>query len=98
MKLYPFDPDYVVPTSEVLRDWLDWNHLSTSVAAVASYGRGTASHRAAIGDLDKVLNGGRVDARVADLLCRVTSIPASFWLAFEHNYRTGLAKGKSVSR
>ena len=98
MTLYPYDPDYVVPTSQVLRDWMDLNNLSASTAAViASKGRGHESHQAATQMLNDVLNGKRVTPKVAGLLAIVTGIPMSFWLAFERNYRTGLAAGKSVS-
>lgn len=94
-----FDPDWVVPTSEMLREWLDDNHLSTGVAAViASAGRQTASHLAATALLDDVLNDGPIAARDADVIALVTGIPAAFWLSFEHNYRSGLAAGRTVVR
>lgn len=98
MTLYPYDPDYVVPTSLLLWEWLDHNHLSTSVAAViASKGCGTESHIASTAVLDAVLHDGKVTPQVAQVLATVTGISMSFWLAFEHNYRTGLAAGKTVS-
>jgi plasmid maintenance system antidote protein VapI len=95
--LYPYDPDYVVPTADVLREWLDHNHVSTSVAAVvASIGRGTDSHVAATKVLDAVLNDHKVTPKTAAVLTRVTGISMAFWLAFDHNYRTGKAAGKVV--
>lgn len=96
---YKFDPDWVVPTSHMLREWLDYNHLTTRVAAVmASPGRGTPGHIRATEMLDAVLNDGPVDSQTAMVLAAVTDITTEFWLAFEHNYRTGLAAGKTVSR
>lgn len=90
-----FDPDWVVPTSEMLREWLDTNHLTTRVAAViASDGRGTASHIRARETLDAVLDDHPVNRRTAAVLAVVTGIPQSFWVAFERNYRSGLAAGK----
>jgi hypothetical protein len=84
----------------VLREWLDHNHLSPSVAAVvASRGRGTPSHDYATAVVRGVLDD---DAVVIDstavVLARVTGIAPGFWLAFDHNYRTGMAAGKTVSK
>lgn len=92
-----FDPDWVVPTSEMLREWLDSNHLSTSVASViTSSGRRTPSHIAAMKLLDRVLADALVGPKEARVLATVTGISAQFWLAFEHNYRTWLAAGRTV--
>lgn len=86
---YPFDPDWVVPTSEVLREWLSDRNLSPRVAVAAAVPREDREEAAQV--LVKVLD----DGPLAD---RITGIPTRFWLAFEHNYRTGLAEGKSVIR
>lgn len=96
---YPFDPDWVVRTCDLLSEWLDDNCLTTRTVAVrASQGRGTPSHVKVTAMLDAVVNDGPVDATAASVLAVVTDVPPEFWLAFEHNYRTGLAAGKTVSR
>lgn len=95
-KVHRFDPDYVVPTSEVLREWLDDNHLSTQVAAAMGYVKGEPRQWAA-GILDKVLADQPVDEIVATVLAAVTGISARFWRNFEHNYRVGLKAGKVVA-
>lgn len=95
---YPFDPDYCVPTSEVLREWLDDNHITTKIAAAGSYRRGTPENKRAISVLDAVLDDAVVTTATAHTLARVTGIAVGFWQAFDHNYRKGLAAGKIVSR
>lgn len=89
----PFDPDWVVPTSMMLREWLDSTGLSPRVAAA----RVPADQRdAATTLLLGVLDGAPVTEDTARLLFVVTDISAAFWLAFERNYRAGLAAGKTV--
>ena len=92
----PFDPDWVVPTSDFLRDWMDENGVTSPriLAAMCA----PLDVREDVGDrLRAVLE---VDAALtpdlADMLSRATRVPARFWLAFEHNYREGLAAGKKV--
>lgn len=102
-----FDPDYVVPTSEVLREWLDDHGMRTrgwgpnptlywtSVAAVAASGiRDKERHEAATAILDAVLNDEPFGEHTAFVLAKATGVSEGFWNAFEQNYRTGLAAGK----
>jgi plasmid maintenance system antidote protein VapI len=88
-----FDPDYVVPTSEVLREWLDERHLSTRVAAAKC---GLERREVARMVLDSLLQGAPINEFDADMLDWITDISAAFWMSFEHNYRVGLAAGKHV--
>jgi hypothetical protein len=94
---YPFDPDWVVPTSEVLQEWLDERHLSTHVAAAARYRRGEPRDWAAC-VLNGVLGGKPLDDTDIGVLAAITGISEAFWRNFEHNYRAGLAAGKTVVR
>lgn len=94
---YPFDPDWVVPTSEVLQEWLDERHLTTHVAAASRYRRGEPRDWAA-NVLDGVLLDEPLDETDIEVLAAVTGISAAFWRNFEHNYRAGLAAGKTVAR
>lgn len=90
-----YDPDYVVPTSEVFKEWLEEFGLTTQVAAASRYRRGEA-HEWATKVLDRVLAGRPVGPRSVAVLAAVTGISENFWRSFEHNYRTGLAAGKKV--
>lgn len=92
---YPFDPDWVVPTSEVLAEWLNDHSISPRVAAARLPHEDRAD---AVVALTGVLNDDPVTYDTALLMDRITGIPTRFWLAFEHNYREGLAAGKSVVR
>ena len=93
-KTYKFDPDYVVPTSEILREWLDENHLTTRVAVAGHVIR--ELHEEAAAQLDAVLNDGPVGPSEASLLAMVMGTSVQFWLNFEQNYRNGLARGLTV--
>ena len=90
----PFDPDYVVPPSEVLREWLSDTGIGLHIACVVlpPNDRAVAEARLqALLDSDTSLTG-----RMAQWLELVTGITVGFWIAFEHNYRVGLAAGKST--
>lgn len=89
---YRFDPDWVVPTADVLREWLDENGLSVKVA-VACLPRD--EREVAAGYLENVLADKTFTERTAKVLARVTGISLGFWMRFEHNYRTGLAAGRT---
>jgi hypothetical protein len=89
-----WDPDYVVPTSEVLQEWLDTNGLSTRVAVAGKVVKSLKDEATA--QLDAVLDGAPVGPSEASLLALVTDISFNFWMAFERNYRAGLAAGKHV--
>jgi plasmid maintenance system antidote protein VapI len=88
-----FDPDYVVPTAEVLKEWLEENGLSVGVA-VACLPR--EDRELAAGYLENVLADKQFTERTGEVLARVTGISLAFWMNFEHNYRTGLAAGKKA--
>ncbi len=94
---YKVDPDWVVPTSEVLREWLDENGVTTHVAAASRYLKGAPRDWAA-SRLDAVLNDEPLGGDHVEVLAAVTGISAAFWQNFEHNYRAGLAAGKTVMR
>jgi plasmid maintenance system antidote protein VapI len=93
-KTYKFDPDYVVPTADVLKEWLEFNGLSVMVA-VARLPR--EERELAAGYLENVLADKAFTERTGEVLARVTDISIGFWMNFEHNYRTGLAAGKVKS-
>jgi hypothetical protein len=89
-----FDPDYVVPTATILREWLNSLGLTTRVACAKCYQRGEPLDWAA-SVLDRVLDDqpiGDIEIRV---LGAVTDVSEAFWRNFEHNYRSGLAAGKT---
>jgi hypothetical protein len=98
--MHEYDPDYVVPTATVLREWLESNGMlrHPSVAAVRAAGRDTAKLAAATAILEAVLNDEPFTENTAVVLELCTDISVAFWEAFEHNYRTGLAAGKVVVR
>ncbi len=91
-----FDPDYVVPPSEVLREWLTETGISLRVACaiLPETDRPVAESR--IGSLLEA--DTPLTPKIALWLERVTNITVGFWLAFEHNYRVGLAAGKGTIR
>lgn len=97
-KLHKFDPDWVVPTAEVLREFMAANGLrATHLLAAGYYPRG-AQRDLAAGYLDNVLADKEFTERTAQVLAKVTGMPVGFWMAFENNYRAGLAAGKQVIR
>jgi hypothetical protein len=93
-KTYKFDPDYVVATAEILKEWLEYNGLSVRVA-VARLPR--EERLLAAGYLENVLADKPFTQRTAEVLARVTDISVGFWMNFEHDYRSGLAAGKTRS-
>jgi len=98
--VYEFDPDYVVPTSEVLKEWLEFHGMLAhpSIAARRASGKDQEKHDDATAILEAVLNDEPFTENTAFVLKLCTDIPVVFWEAFEHNYRTGLAAGKTVQR
>jgi plasmid maintenance system antidote protein VapI len=91
-----FDPDYVVPPSEVFREWLETMGISLRIACaiLPEQDRFVAESR-----LGSLLDGDTpLTTKIAAWLERVTEVRAGFWLAFEHNYRVGLAAGKHTIR
>lgn len=91
-----FDPDYVVPPSEVFREWLTETGISLHIACVVvpENDRAVAEAR-----LQTLLDAdANLTRHIALWLERVTGITVGFWLSFEHNYRVGLAAGKKTIR
>lgn len=87
-----YDPDYVVAPGETLREWLETNGLTARTLAA---GCGPREHRQDITErIQGVLDRKPLDGLTALVLSRGTGISVGFWVAFEHNYRTGLAAGK----
>lgn len=83
----PFDPDWVVAPGETLREWFEYHNLPKSIAQ--NYGISEKM-------LERIFDGSqRIRAPIAQRLCNMTLIGAPFWLALEHNYRVGLAAGKT---
>jgi HTH-type transcriptional regulator/antitoxin HigA len=86
----PFDPDWVIPPGETLRDWFE--EIGLPYAVAERYG---ISQRT----LGRLLDGKqKITPALAQKLCNLTHVGAPFWLALEHNYRVGLAAGKTVVR
>ena len=86
-KTYAFDPDWVVHPGEVLQEWLEYTKLPRTVA--------TKLHGFTDEEFDGLLDGSvEITEEVARKLKNLTDIGMPFWLAFEHNFRVGLAAGK----
>ena len=89
--VYPFDPDWVVAPGETLADWFEETHLPHRVAWEV-YGIPERT-------LNGVLRGTtKITPKLAQKLCNLTQIGTPMWLALEHNFRVGLAAGKTWSR
>ena len=85
-----FDPDWVVAPGETLADWFTAMGLPHSIAD--RYG----IHPRTLG---RLLRGTQpITPVLAQRLCNMTFVGAAFWLALEHNFRVGLAAGKTWSR
>jgi HTH-type transcriptional regulator/antitoxin HigA len=85
-----FDPDWVVAPGETLAEWFDDVGLPLSAAALYGLPERTL-HRLFAGKQ-------KITPPLAQKLCNLTQIGAPFWLALEHNFRVGLAAGKTWSR
>lgn len=85
-----FNPDWCIAPGEILREWIEENHLSTRVLAVAC-----AMDR---DRLEKIIVGTRKLSQIdACKLWQGTGISARIWLRLEEAYRAGLAAGKTDS-
>lgn len=83
-----YDPDYVVHPGETLADWFDYARIDQGIA-VALYGFDE-------NEIEGVLSGElEIDEALAVKLADLTGIPGRFWLALDHNFRVGLAAGKT---
>lgn len=91
---YPFDPDYVVPTRELLREYMETNGLKTTRMVVAAYVPRDQMDAAAA-ELDALLNDEPLTDNAARILGKACG-SSEFWRNFEHNYRAGLARGLHV--
>lgn len=86
-KTYAYDPDYVVHPGEVFQEWLEYTHLPRTVAI--------RIHGFTDEEFDGILDGSvEITEELARKLKNLTDIGMPFWLAFEHNFRVGLAAGK----
>jgi len=87
---YPFDPDWVVAPGETLREWFEAMRLPLSVAELYDIDART---------LQRLFDGKqKITPALAQKLCNLTHVGAPFWLALEHNFRVGLAAGKTWTR
>lgn len=84
-----WNPDWVVAPGETLAEWFDEMKLPLSIGQ--HYGLSeTRLRRIMKGQLE-------ITPKIAQQLCNMTHVGAPFWLALEHNFRVGLASGKSWS-
>lgn len=84
-----FDPDWVVAPGETLDEWFTEVGLPLSVCEHYGIKRRT---------LDRIIAGSQpITPKLAQQLCNLTQIGAPMWLALEHNFRVGLAAGKTWS-
>lgn len=91
-KTFRYEPDYVLHPGATLRECLlqDWGTISTGRHVAA------AIHGIPEDAVDAILAGEQpIDEDTAHRLFGLTQIPARFWLSLEHNFREGLAAGKS---
>lgn len=83
-----FDPDWVIAPGETLKEWLETTPLPLTLQRRAT--------GLTYDELDALKNGDLpITPTVALGLEQLTSIPARLWIALEHNYRAGLAAGKT---
>jgi HTH-type transcriptional regulator / antitoxin HigA len=84
---HPFQPDYVSPPGETLRDRLaELNVSQTELAARAGL---STKH------VNQIMQGlAPITLETAIVLERITGMPASFWNRREADYREGLLRGK----
>lgn len=90
-----FNPDWVVAPGESLRECLDAQGFD-----VEDYARGTGGWLFGITreEMKGMLAGTQtIDAVLANKLQRLTGVNERMWLALEHNFRAGLAAGKTWS-
>jgi plasmid maintenance system antidote protein VapI len=88
---HEFRPDWVVAPAESLQDWMDENHLSPRVLAVACGGRGHLAWTLPL--IEDVLERRPLTRHHAHVIAIGTGTSERFWLNLEHNYRAGLAAG-----
>lgn len=96
VEFHEFDPDWVVPTSVILREIIKHNHGDRRQLINAAWAVHEQRHLVDMAFRDILDRDGPVTDDRAAMLERGTGVPARFWLAFESNYRAGLAAGKTV--
>lgn len=86
-QFFAFEPDWVCCPGETLEEWFTETNVPRSCAKL--YGITPEV-------LTRILDGVEpIDEELAARLAALTQAPRRFWLAMEHNYRAGLAKGLS---
>lgn len=89
MRGQSFDPDWVLPPGEHVRDHLD--EIGSSVAELVD------ATELPLAVVAGVLEGTEpITDEVAAALARATGVSARMWLNLETIYREGLAAGKQV--
>jgi plasmid maintenance system antidote protein VapI len=86
-----FDPDWVVAPAETLREWLEEHNLTPEVLAVACGGK--AHETTSMAHIKAVLSREPMSELTAMIIAIGTQTSWRMWLAMEHNYRAGLARG-----
>lgn len=86
-----FRPDWCMAPDAPLREWMADNNLRLSVLAVMCAGRARRDEAMAL--IQEVLDRKPLLPLHAEMLARGTGVSVKFWLAYEHNYRAGLAAG-----
>ena len=89
-KVYPYEPDYVVPPGWLLEEYLEVRGWSVGEFA----GRCGRSPELIAGI---IAGETAVDAAMAGELERTLGLAAHIWLGMERGYREGLAQGKGVA-
>lgn len=86
------EPDWVIAPSEHLKDWLEEAGMTPDLLAAAS---ADPSYKlTALGYIHDVLDRRPLTLTHAEMLSQGTGVKAGMWMAFEANYREGLAAGK----
>jgi HTH-type transcriptional regulator/antitoxin HigA len=84
---HPFQPDYVIPPGETLRDRL--MEMNLSQAELAARAGLSAKH------VNQIIKGmAPITLETAVVLERITGVPASVWNRREADYREGLLRAK----
>ena len=82
-KLYPYNPDYVVPPGETIQECLKERDMSAT--ALAQHLQLQTSH------VDALLNGqAKITRSIARALQRTFGISSTFWVRLQRNYESRL--------
>jgi plasmid maintenance system antidote protein VapI len=88
-KLYPWQPDWVVSPGEMLQEWMNERNLSPETLAVGC----NAPRATSVAYIQAVLDRVPMSELTASIIAEATQTTSRLWLALEHNYRAGLARG-----